>query len=484
MENKSLQIASDLGIEPDEIEIVSVNTICRLCGSQNERLIGIFSDEGIGNDLSNKINLYLPVKVAASDDLPLQCCWNCASTLLAWHELVVTSVETDRRFRNSQFIAEKQVVEDVELDISVNPPSDDNEDKDGLIKYEVPLSPPPTETKPLSPKRKTHSKAVCDICNKTLSRTRDLKRHKTSCHPDPKVIENRLQLKNHAFEIHQVKQKRQRRKKNEIVAKFFCDVCEKGFTRKHDMEKHRGRMHAEYELEQKEQSVRKNNLAVLEKCKSRDSDGKVFYNCDFCQRIFGQSYNLMRHRTVHTGVREYFCHLCGKSFRVSNGLKRHIEAFHNGVKNFSCEVCKRTFSARATRDEHMNIHTNNRPFVCDICGKSFKQKASLYVHKMFHTDTYRFECSYCGKKFRRNQDLKIHTWLHTGHRPHSCHKCKAAFRLRHDLTRHLRIHEKLNECVCNECGSVFSQERYLKVHKKIHKRTEMVLKLEEIEIKD
>lgn len=292
------------------------------------------------------------------------------------------------------------------------------------------------------------------------------------------TFETSLKLRKHEKEVHNIKPKRHRRRKTEIVAHFYCDLCEKGFTRKHDMVKHRNRTHVNFVDTGIEKKTRKSNLAILQKCRNEDADGKVFYRCDYCQRVIMQSYNLMRHRTIHTGVREYFCHICGKSFRISNGLKRHIQGFHYQVKNFSCEVCEKTFTARASRDEHMNIHTNNRPWVCDICGKRFKQKASLHVHKVFHSDTYNFECSNCGKKFRRNQDLKVHSWIHTGHRPHQCHMCKATFRLRHDLTRHLRIHEKLSECVCNECGSVFSQERYLKVHRKIHKNIKSEIKVE------
>ena len=128
MENKALQISTGLDTEAQEVEIIGIHTLCRLCASQNERLIGIFSEEGITNDLSNKINLYLPIKVAATDVLPLQCCWNCASTLLAWHELVLTSVEIDRKFRSSQFIAEKVVEDEGGYDNSTNPfsASDDN----------------------------------------------------------------------------------------------------------------------------------------------------------------------------------------------------------------------------------------------------------------------------------------------------------------------------------------------------------------------
>lgn len=127
MENKVLQIASDYGQE-QAVEIVAINTICRLCASQNERLIGIFSEEGISNDLSNKINSYLPVKVAVDDGLPLQCCWSCTSTLLTYHELVLRTVETDKKLKTLQVLPEKQDEDDGGFDCPTSTLSDDNEE--------------------------------------------------------------------------------------------------------------------------------------------------------------------------------------------------------------------------------------------------------------------------------------------------------------------------------------------------------------------
>lgn len=90
-------------------EVININAICRLCANQSDKLIGIYSEDGISNGLADKFNLYLPIKVSEADHLPLQCCWQCASTLLAWHDLVLTSVETDRRLRSFQFDNDKQL---------------------------------------------------------------------------------------------------------------------------------------------------------------------------------------------------------------------------------------------------------------------------------------------------------------------------------------------------------------------------------------
>lgn len=93
----------------DVNDMISFPIICRLCAgvNQNSRYIGIYSADGIGNDLAMKINLYLPIKVYETDDLPQQCCWQCVSTILAWHNFVITSIEVDRRLKDSDFIPAK-----------------------------------------------------------------------------------------------------------------------------------------------------------------------------------------------------------------------------------------------------------------------------------------------------------------------------------------------------------------------------------------
>lgn len=89
---------------PTTPQLVSINLICRLCANeiQNNKLIGIYSEDGLNNDLPNKMNMYLPIKVSENDELPQQCCWDCASTVLAWHDLFIASIEADRRLRNCE----------------------------------------------------------------------------------------------------------------------------------------------------------------------------------------------------------------------------------------------------------------------------------------------------------------------------------------------------------------------------------------------
>ncbi|KAI4467876.1 orotate phosphoribosyltransferase [Holotrichia oblita] len=336
-------------------------------------------------------------------------------------------------------------------------------------------------------------KIFCEICNKGYTRRSDMERHcrlkhegTNNNHEELKIIrkstddkqeglsscmyceekfKRRLELKMHVKAKHGIS--RLRRRYNEINAEYFCDICSKGFTRKYDMKKHRQRQHPNAALGEETEKDKK--LINLKKLKVFGPDNKTYYKCDICKKVMKHAYDMLRHQTTHSKVYIFVCHICAKRFPSSSGLRRHVDQHHYGVKKFSCEICGKNFAANATREEHMNIHTNYRPFVCDICGKAFKQKGSLRSHQLFHTNDFKFSCNFCTKKFRRAYELKTHTWTHTGHRPHQCHLCTSTFRLGQDLKRHLRVHDKLGECACSECGATFSQQKYLNNHKRSHK---------------
>lgn len=47
-------------------------------------------------------NLFLLQQVTETDSLPQQMCYQCASTLIAWHDLVISCVEADKKLREVQ----------------------------------------------------------------------------------------------------------------------------------------------------------------------------------------------------------------------------------------------------------------------------------------------------------------------------------------------------------------------------------------------
>ena len=52
------------------------------------------------------------------------------------------------------------------------------------------------------------------------------------------------------------------------------------------------------------------------------------HECDVCEKVFTRSHNLKIHMRIHTNERPYECEVCEKCFRESGHLKRHKRTQH------------------------------------------------------------------------------------------------------------------------------------------------------------
>lgn len=75
---------------------------------------------------------------------------------------------------------------------------------------------------------------------------------------------------------------------------------------------------------------------------------------------------------------------CGKTFITKFNLKRHVTSVHLKSKNFKCDYCCKTFSSKQNLDEHVFIHTGEKPYVCSTCQIAFRQISQLSLHKRDH----------------------------------------------------------------------------------------------------
>jgi uncharacterized Zn-finger protein len=114
------------------------------------------------------------------------------------------------------------------------------------------------------------------------------------------------------------------------------------------------------------------------------SDDKIF-NCRFCNAPFVRRDKLNEHLRIHTGERPYKCDYCDKSFPRKDGLRFHRMS-HTGDKPHECDICHKSFIRKDKLVNHLRTHSGEKPFKCDVCHKWFSRKDKLSAHRKIHLD--------------------------------------------------------------------------------------------------
>merc|ERR1711874_166743 len=116
------------------------------------------------------------------------------------------------------------------------------------------------------------------------------------------------------------------------------------------------------------------------------------HTCKHCNKKFANFSNLQRHiKLVHSNSvvigRYVTCDVCHKLV-LHSSLKKHIKDVHDKVRTFECDICQKKFGQSSSVKEHiMARHRNERPYQCLVCSKTFAHKANFTRHmKTVHRD--------------------------------------------------------------------------------------------------
>lgn len=148
---------------------------------------------------------------------------------------------------------------------------------------------------------------------------------------------------------------------------------------------------------------------------------------------------------------KYPCTSCGKEFTRKDALLRH-SSIHSGIKSHHCTICSKRFSRKDGLVGHMRTHTGERPYKCQICLRKFMCKSHLTVHAQTHL--MRMQCGQCTQVFTSPAEYCAHARIfHPSSNtteldgtedevPIQCSQCLLVLSSTKQYAKHLRSHRK------------------------------------------
>jgi len=127
-------------------------------------------------------------------------------------------------------------------------------------------------------------------------------------------------------------------------------------------------------------------------CVPDDDDLNISYNCETCNRAIKGKVMLQAHKFQEHHENPDFeassfpedkfaCRVCLKLFTRNSDVKAHILRVHCGDRRYPCTMCGKRFKESTHLRKHLYTHTGERPHYCSLCSKGFQTSSDLKRHK-------------------------------------------------------------------------------------------------------
>lgn len=303
----------------------------------------------------------------------------------------------------------------------------------------------------------------CGECGRTYRHAGSLLNHQKShkighfaCPLCSKAYPNLMSLKNHQRIHYEVKRHR-------------CPDCGKAFKWQRQLLRHQRRPHpcggTMGQEHQSDQQVPEQERGGIH---GESPPGPS--RCLLCSKQFPNRTSLRNHARVHS-KKCFECSECGKAYRASRDLARHLR--RHRVEAEAEDAERGSPSPPGYPGSNMPPEEEERPYKCNSCDRTYRHAGSLLNHKKAHA-TGLYRCPTCQKEFYNLLALKNHLHTHTDKKRHRCPHCGKAFRTARRLVTHAKVHggpkEEGTPFTCPVCSKVFFHQLSFRQHQLTHAR--------------
>ena len=162
------------------------------------------------------------------------------------------------------------------------------------------------------------------------------------------------------------------------------------------------------------------------------------------------------------------CEDCGKEFKSSYILRKHMEAVHK-TKSYSCDKCDYTCYGKPNLFHHdLKFHKAPKRFLCDQCDYVTCTSTQLKDHISIKHLGITFPCTMCDHVAYYSHRLRHHIRKVHENLRHPCDACDKVYNNADSLRNHKDSVHLNVRLPCPECGHISTNKGYLQKHMRLH----------------